>query len=558
MDETKTAIFKICLDIVTFASQGSGIRLREYQKAAAEAIVKSVSEKQGLTFVVIFPRQSGKNELQAQIETYLMAIYSVMEAEIVKVSPTWKPQSLNAMRRLERVLDRNLVTRAVWEKEQGYIYRMKGSRIFFLSGSPTANVVGATASTLLECDEAQDVLISKWDKEIHPMAASTNATRVFWGTAWTSRTLLAREMRAALEAEKKDGIRRVFRMTADDVAEEVPAYKAFVAEEVRKHGRNHPFIKTQYFSEEIDAEGGMFPAARQALMVGRHERLAGPAGDGLLYALLVDVAGQDENAPEPGEAGGPLANPKRDATALTVVEIDLSSLSDDWMRAPIYRVVDRRQWIGTPHPMLYGQLQALVEHWRASYLVVDATGVGAGLAAFLSKVLPGKVIPFIFSSSSKSKLGWDFLSIIETGRFRDWREGNAPQRHRVHREDNLGGGEKRDAPQRRRERRETINGFEKEEDIELGIANLEARDYLRELFWRQVKLCEMTVHTGPDHRMSWGVPDGTRDPETGELVHDDLLISAAMVSLLEDLEWGLAESQVIQGHDPLEGLNEVF
>ena len=87
---------------------------------------------------------------------------------------------------------------------------------------------------------------------------------------------------------------------------------------------------------------------------------------------------------------------------------------------------------------------------------------------------------------------------------------------------------------------------------------MEARDYLRELFWRQVKLCEMTVHTGPDHRMSWGVPDGTSDPETGELVHDDLLISAAMVSLLEDLEWGLAESQVIQGHDPLEGLNEVF
>ena len=54
------------------------------------------------------------------------------------------------------------------------------------------------------------------------------------------------------------------------------------------------------------------------------------------------------------------------------------------------------------------------------------------------------------------------------------------------------------------------------------------------------------------------MPDGTRDPETGELVHDDLLISAAMVSLLADLEWGLAARQVIQGHDPLEGLNEVF
>ena len=26
--------------------------------------------------------------------------------------------------------------------------------------------------------------------------------------------------------------------------------------------------------------------------------------------------------------------------------------------------------------------------------------------------------------------------------------------------------------------------------------------------------------------MKWGVPDGTRDISTGELVHDDLLVSA--------------------------------
>jgi hypothetical protein len=521
-DELVATIAKMCMDIITFAHEGSGIRLRKYQVEAAKAIVKSVSEKQGLTFVVIFPRQSGKNELQAQIEAYLMAIYSEMESEMVKVSPTWKPQSLNAMRRLERVLNRNPVTRSAFDKEQGYIFHMKGSRIFFLSGSPTANVVGATASTLLECDEAQDVLIGKWDKEVQPMAASTNATRVFWGTAWTSKTLLAREMRAALEAEKQDGIRRVFRMTADDVAAEVPAYKAFVAAEVRKHGRNHPFIKTQYYSEEIDSEGGMFPAVRQALMVGDHARLAGPAGGGLLYALLVDVAGQDENAPAPGEEAGALANPKRDATALTVVEIDLSGLLDDGLQSPIYRVVDRRLWTGVPHTQLYGQLRALFEHWNASYLVVDATGVGAGLASFLDKALPGKVISFVFSSSSKSKLGWDFLSIIETGRFRDWREGSAPQRHGEHREDLKGEWDERSE------------------------------------FWRQAGLCELKIYPGPERRIAWGVPDGTRDPLTGELVHDDLLLSAALVAQLENLDWGIGVSEVIEGHDPLAGMKETF
>ena len=159
---------------------------------------------------MVFPRQSGKNELQAQLETYLLVIYSSLDGELVKVSPTWKPQSLNAMLRLERVLKKNHLTITRWRKDSGYVYRVGSARIFFLSGEPSSNVVGATASTLLECDEAQNVLVSKWDKEFSPMAASTNATRVFWGTAWTSRTLLARERRAAEEAQKKDGRRRVW------------------------------------------------------------------------------------------------------------------------------------------------------------------------------------------------------------------------------------------------------------------------------------------------------------------------------------------------------------
>jgi hypothetical protein len=124
------------------------------------------------------------------------------------------------------------------------------ARIFFLSGAPTANVVGATASTLLECDEAQDVLTAKWDKEFAPMAASTNATCVFWGTMWTSQTLLARELRLARQRRRKDGHRRVFVLGADDVAEEVPAYGKFVAEQIAKLGRSHPLVKTQFFSEK--------------------------------------------------------------------------------------------------------------------------------------------------------------------------------------------------------------------------------------------------------------------------------------------------------------------
>ncbi|MBP9675718.1 MAG: hypothetical protein KBD67_03180, partial [Anaerolineaceae bacterium] len=46
-----------------FTLAASGIRLRHYQRGVLNAIFDSVLNERGLSFVVIFPRQSGKNEL---------------------------------------------------------------------------------------------------------------------------------------------------------------------------------------------------------------------------------------------------------------------------------------------------------------------------------------------------------------------------------------------------------------------------------------------------------------------------------------------------------------
>jgi hypothetical protein len=67
----------------------------------------------------------------------------------------------------------------------------------------------------------------------------------------------------------------------------------------------------------------------------------------------------------------------------------------------------------------------------------------------------------------------------------------------------------------------------------------------------------MDIGDGPNRTMKWGVPDGTRDSTSGDLVHDDLVISAALCSLLDDGEFGFALSDVITS-DPLSDLGEVF
>jgi len=510
MSKPRQILWQLLRYEIPFTQLASGLKLRDYQIGPAMAIVERIKAGEGGSIVVLFPRQSGKNEVQAQLEAYLLTMFSPQQAEFVKVSPTWKPQSQNAMRRLERVLAQNLVARTQWKKEQGYIYRFGKARLYFLSGQPGANVVGATANVLLQCDEAQEVQVSKWDKDFSPMAASTNAVRVYWGTAWTSRTLLARELAAAEKAERKDGIRRVFRLTAEDVAEEVPDYGNYVAEQVAKLGRQHPLVKTQYFSEFIDAEGGMFPPARRALMRGSHSRQLVPA-EGEIYAFLVDVAGEDESASDEIQdlERDELHNPARDATALTIVRVDLSTLQDELIKAPTYQVVDRREWVGIKHTRLYGEIKALSDVWNPRYLIVDATGVGAGLSSFLVKAIPDRVLPFVFTSKSKSDLGWSFLAVCDTGRFKDYavRDGYS--------------------------------------------------DKVTVQFWNEI---EQVQYEATDSKMiKWSVPDGTRDPATGELVHDDLVISAALCAVLDDQEWSIGGAAlVVQGKDPLDDMDKGF
>jgi len=413
---------------------------------------------------------------------------------------------VNSILRLTDRLD-NRWNAGAWRKREGYIVELGRARCLFFSADPSANVVGGTADLLLECDEAQDVSPDKWDKDFSPMGASTNATTVFWGTAWTSDTMLAKRIAHLRELEHVDGRRRVFTYDADAVGAEVPSYAAYVKDQVSRLGRQHPLIKTQYYLETIDGQGGLFSPQRRALMRGGHERRHEPE-PGHRYALLVDVAGEDEAAGDAIERSM-LSNKARDATALTVVDVDVT-----YGELPSYRVVDRQFWLGVKHSSLYSQIVALARHWRAVWVVVDATGVGAGLASFLVKAFGdhregGRVVPVVFSTSVKSQIGWDFVGVVETGRYREY------------------------------------------QSVELSAEDPETRQ-----FWHEVEACQYEVRPGPNRLLSWGVWESPAYDGRIAYGHDDLLISASLVAILDGLEWpGTGESAVVAVPDPLAAID---
>jgi hypothetical protein len=87
-------------------------------------------------------------------------------------------------------------------------------------------------------------------------------------------------------------------------------------------------------------------------------------------------------------------------------------------------------------------------------------------------------MPFVFSAQSKSQLGWDFLALVEGGRYKEYAEDG-----------------------------ESDTG----------------------LFWTQVEACAAQVGDGPNRPLRWGVEDAA--------THDDLLISVAMCALLDRVDW---------------------
>lgn len=400
------------------ASERTIPTLRPYQREAARAILQSVRDRAGRTITVEIARQGGKNELSAQIELLLLALNASRDAEAVKCAPTFRPQlSISRLRLWKRIGQLGLDFIAAREPNA---VRVGRARVFFLSAEPAANVVGHTASLLLEVDEAQGVDPDKFDRDFRPMAATANATTIYYGTAWDDRTLLERAKQANLEAERRDGVRRHFEYDWQAVARYIPAYAEYVETERRRLGETHPLFLTQYCLKPIAGGGRLLTAAQRAQLAGSHLRRSQPA-IGETYVAGLDLAG--------GEDEGAQALSTRDATVLTVGRLNYQSAS--LVTEPRVEIVEHYAWTGEPHETLLPRLIDLLRHvWEVRRVAVDATGLGETAARLLAAALGEHTVePVKFTAESKSKLGFELLAAVNGGRLKAY-AGDASAEHR--------------------------------------------------------------------------------------------------------------------------------
>jgi len=396
-------------------------RLRPYQVEAGLAILESVAAGRGLSFSVEIARQGGKNELSAHLEAYLLTKHAAREIDAVKCAPTFDPQGRLSLRRLQSRL-REVGIADGFSIEAGHVVRFGKARQFFMSAEPGANVVGHTAGLLLEVDEAQDVEEEKFDRDFRPMGATTNATTVFYGTAWDDRTLLERAKQRHLELERSDGIKRHFEFTWEVVAEHNPAYGRYVEGERDRLGEHHPLFRTQYCLKPISGGGRLFTPGHLAQLAGRHPRQRAPAR-GETYVAGLDIAGAgEESSVQPRD---------RDSTVLTIARATYPEEAA-LVQEPRLEVVEHYVWTDEPHDRLLPRLADLLrEVWQVRRLAVDATGLGETIARLLVRALGSHVVtPVKFTQEAKSRLGYGLLAATNAGRLKLYEaDGSIEYRH---------------------------------------------------------------------------------------------------------------------------------
>jgi hypothetical protein len=175
-----------------FVSEGCGVDLYDYQLQPARAILESVRLDQGLTFVLNFPRQSGKDELLAHLEAYLMRMSNDKDRAILEVNSNIDNHRI-AILRLEERLSSNVFTRSRWVGVGDDIAIDKCRTTFLCAdGVPDGNVT--PANLLFIVNDAQDIWPAWFDMEFSHLAARPKLTRLICGSSWDDQSLLSREI----------------------------------------------------------------------------------------------------------------------------------------------------------------------------------------------------------------------------------------------------------------------------------------------------------------------------------------------------------------------------
>ena len=384
--------------------------LRDYQARVFLMLKYGVARGGGETFTVLFPRQAGKNEVAAALVASLLCDSAKEGGTVVVCAPTMSPQAEISIARVRAALAHMAVGNpvAAGARVNGSTIRVGKAEAVFLTALPGAHVAGHTASLALIADEAQEIDEEWFDRQFRPMAASTGAATVLFGTPWSGDTLLDRAVArnrtrdAARIGRPYDGyVPFHHEVSWEEVARSLPPYGPFIEGERDRLGARNPLFRTQYGLETVATAGRLLTGDDLDRIEGEHPRLLAPDGFGPF------VAGLDLGGDRPGA----------DATVLTIAKVV-------GLRC---EVVQHISWQGEPYAEVEAAIEALVREWRFARICIDGTGIGSTLAAHLETELGTNAERLTFNQTVKTDLGYGLIAAAATGRVKLYRDDGSPE-----------------------------------------------------------------------------------------------------------------------------------
>lgn len=421
--------------VFNFCELYSGRKFFPYQEQFSKRLIRSVLENDGEEITALFSRQSGKTETNATTVGGMMIILPQManmpmfaddKRLIMFKDGLWVGifapslrQAQTAYSRLKsRLQCKNAIAiledpefRLQFSTSNGQTVALtNGSFATAISASDGANIEGESFKLII-CEEAQDISNFKVRKSIHPMGAAYNATIVKIGTATTFKSDFYEAIqRNKADMEKKKS-RNHFEYDWRIAAKYNPKYAKYVEKEMKRLGEKSDEFRMSYCLEWI-IERGMFVD-----IVKFEAENTEPLLERTMYdKSATHVAGID--------LGG-----KGDDTIITSVEVDwdmpvvLESFINEDNEEETYTAFNSyiKDWCCISNEPDYEEQYPLImdylSHFKLARVVCDATKE-ASLSHRLRANLPCEVIPFIFTSKSKSDIYKHLDREITSGRAR--------------------------------------------------------------------------------------------------------------------------------------------
>lgn len=424
--------------VFNFCELYSGRTLFPYQEQFSKRVIRSILTNDGAEITALFSRQSGKSETIAVTVGGMMIILPTLanmpmfaddpRLEMFKdglwvgiFAPSQRQAQITYGRMKARLQCKT--ARAVLEDDD---FRLQfstsngqtvaltnGSFATAISASDGSNIEGESFKVII-CEECQDISNFKIQKAIHPMGAAYNASIIKIGTATTHKG----DFYDAIQRNKKDAeiksthIKNHFEYDYTIAAKYNPKYARYVEGEKKKLGENSDAFRMSYKLEWI-IERGMFidiatfernntePLLERTLSDMQSTHVAGIDIGGVNDDTVVTVCEVDWNMPVIMESR------TDEETGEDITYLAYNAYVVDWLR------ISNEPDYEEQYPIIMDYLS----HFKIARVVCDATREAA-VAHRLRANLNCEVIPYVFSSKSKSDLYKHLEKEIVTGRAR--------------------------------------------------------------------------------------------------------------------------------------------